>query len=58
MIASSRRKRINFDGVDFDNLPIADSVSVDTGGTNPHTVKGALQRVFGLDDLGQKPGNT
>ena len=41
--------------VDVDSVPIAETVSVDTGGTNPATVAGVLDRVFGLDALGQKP---
>ena len=41
--------------VNIELVPIAETVSVDTGGTNPATVAGVIHRVFGLDALGQKP---
>lgn len=47
---------VNLDEIDVNNLPIIKSVSVDSGGTNPNTIKGTLTKVFGLDSCGQKKG--
>lgn len=48
-------KEMDVKGIDVNSVPVAKTVSVDSCGTNPNTVAGVLDRVFGLDDLGQKP---
>ena len=42
-------------GFDIESLPVGAAVTVANAGMAPGTIKGVLDRVFGLDDLGQKP---
>ena len=53
-----QREKVNLDGMNIDKLPILKRVSgVDAGTKAFGTVKGTLDRLFGLADLGQKPGS-